>query len=73
MPDATRTCPRRGCTKTISGDLFACSPHWYSIPPEIRDQIWLAWRAYQRGTGTIEQLSKAQGKAFTRWGQDGPE
>lgn len=64
-----RTCPRDGCTKKIGSDLFACSGHWYSIPPEIRDDIWRAFRAWQRGTGTLEQLQTAQGRALAHWGQ----
>lgn len=64
-----RTCPRDGCSKKISTDLFACSPHWYSIPPDIRDGIWLAFRAWQRGTGTLDQLEAAQAKALAHWGQ----
>lgn len=64
-----RTCPRDGCTKKLSADLFACSPHWYSIPPNVRDEIWRAWRAYQRGTGTLDELEQAQAKALAHWGQ----
>ncbi len=66
-----RECPRAGCTKRISGDLFACSSHWYSLPPEIRDAIWRAWRAYQRD-GDLERLASAHGKAFAFWGQAAP-
>lgn len=77
-----RECPRAGCTKRISGDLFACSPHWYSLPPEIRDAIWKAWRAYQRRqtgpprsggrTTALEDLHAAHARAFTYWGQAAP-
>jgi hypothetical protein len=64
-----RTCPRDGCDKVISSDLFACSRHWYTLPRVIRDDIWHAWRAYDRGNGTLEDLQAAHGRAFTFWGQ----
>ncbi len=73
MPDATRTCPRVDCSKRITGDLFACSRHWYSLPGDVRDGIWQAYRAYQRDKpGAIDQLEAAHARAFAAWGQDGP-
>lgn len=70
---ALRECPRAGCTKRITSDLFACSSHWYSLPRAERDAIWRAYRAWSAGGGTFADLETAHDRAFAIWGQDGPE
>lgn len=72
MPEP-RTCPRAGCTRTITADLFACSTHWNALPSKVRDDIWSAFRRYKRGRGDVLALVEAHDAAFAVWGQDGPE
>lgn len=66
---ASRTCPKSGCGRTIPSDQFACRSHWFSIPPDIRRDIWGAYREWERGSGTIEQLEAQQRRALEQWGQ----
>lgn len=68
----SRTCPRAGCTKTITGDLFACSSHWYSLPAATRHDIYRAYRRWSAGHGSLKALTAAHTVAYTHWGQDGP-
>lgn len=70
MPD--RRCPREGCSKTITGDLFACSTHWYSLPQAIRHEIYRAYRRWSAGHGSLKALTEAHAAAYGYWGQEGP-
>jgi hypothetical protein len=57
-------CPVAGCTRHRRGvDELMCPTHWYMVPRPLRSRVWLAWRRYQHGPGTIEQLRAAQGAA----------
>lgn len=67
-----RECPREGCTKRISSDLFACSRHWFTLPKDVRDDVWRAYRAWTNGNGEFAELEAAHARAFAAWGQDGP-
>jgi hypothetical protein len=66
---AVRRCPYEGCTKRIGRELFACSRHWFTLPPDVREEINRAWRAYSRGNGTLDALTAAHERAYTAWGQ----
>ena len=37
-------CPHPGCDRPKDSDKFACKPHWFSLPKEIRDDIWRGFR-----------------------------
>lgn len=73
MPDRTRTCPRAGCNRTITPDLFACSTHWNALPASVRDPIWRTYRRWKRGDASTVELDDAHGGAYAIWGQVGPE
>lgn len=40
----THDCPATGCTRHIGARQLACRPHWFMIPPDLRDAVWSAWR-----------------------------
>lgn len=39
LPRDQHKCPRRGCTKVVSNKEFACRPHWFELPRDIRDEV----------------------------------
>ena len=40
----SHTCPRPGCDRAVSDDMFACRPDWYALPEQIRADIWSGYR-----------------------------
>lgn len=60
------TCPKTGCSARVPDEMFACRPHWFSLPKTTRDEIW---RAYERhGVGSAE-LTAAHLAALEFWEQ----
>jgi hypothetical protein len=43
-------CPAPGCPVQVPDEFFACSRHWYSLPKQLRDELWHAY-AGGRGVG----------------------
>ena len=41
------TCHWPGCDKQVPPAMWGCSLHWFKIPKELRDKIWLAYRPGQ--------------------------
>lgn len=37
-------CPAPGYTEAVPSDRYACRAHWFSIPRELRDRLWMAYR-----------------------------
>lgn len=37
-------CPAPDCTVNVSAERLACPRHWYSIPLELRREVWAAYR-----------------------------
>lgn len=37
-------CAYPGCKKQIELKLYACKPHWFSLPEAGRNAIWEAYR-----------------------------
>ncbi len=44
MATRAKVCPAPGCGAEIERSMFACRAHWYSIPKELRDRLWAAYR-----------------------------
>ncbi len=38
-------CPAPGCTEQVEHRQLACRAHWYSIPKDLRDELWQAYRS----------------------------
>lgn len=48
----TEPCPIERCPRRKSRDYLMCRPHWMKVPPELRDAVYAAvraWRAAVRG------------------------
>lgn len=41
------TCHWPGCTKQVPPAMWGCSSHWFKLPAEIRDMIWVTYRPGQ--------------------------
>lgn len=48
-------CPAPGCSFFVDDEQLACSRHWYSIPKELRDELWRAYRG--GGCGTARHVA----------------
>jgi hypothetical protein len=42
-----RSCPIAGCGYQIDPSRLMCRTHWYTVPKELRDQVWATWRSGQ--------------------------
>lgn len=36
-------CPYPPCELQVADEMFACRPHWFLLPKQLRRQIWDAW------------------------------
>lgn len=36
----SHTCHWPGCKKEVPPEMWGCKPHWFTLPPEIRRNIW---------------------------------
>jgi hypothetical protein len=42
-----RHCPIAGCGDQIDPSRLMCRLHWYTVPKELRDQVWASWQSGQ--------------------------
>jgi hypothetical protein len=64
---SSHACPGVGCRMRVRPDRLACSNHWYRLPKELRDAVWLAW---QNSPGSSEHMA-AMAEAV-RWYRENP-
>lgn len=38
-------CPHPTCEVMKPREMYACKPHWFSLPKRIRDKIWTGYRS----------------------------
>jgi hypothetical protein len=48
----THQCPVRVCPAVLPDHLLMCRPHWFMVPPALRNAVWAAYRN-GAGTGTL--------------------
>lgn len=41
------TCHAAGCNKHVPPQMFMCKKHWFSLPKQLRDDIWETYREGQ--------------------------
>ena len=66
-PYTIHLCNWPGCRRPIPLSMWGCNSHWYTLPKEIRDQIWQGW--------TVGKLSPewiAANEAAQAWIKDMP-
>ena len=47
----SRLCPHPECSTAVPLTVFACRPHWFSLPPDIRSDISITWTLRNMGPG----------------------
>ena len=45
----SHACPRPGCDRRVSDDMFACRPDWFALPEPVRRRIWQTWTTGDEG------------------------
>ncbi len=80
-PKAIAPTPHRchaiGCDRPVAPRFLMCPPHWRKVPHDLKQQVWLHYRAgqevqkdptpeYMAATAAIRSLQKAP-KAVTLW------
>lgn len=55
-------CPHPDCDRSIQTGLFACRPHWFVLPAELRRRVWAAYRS-----GDIEATLACYDEADAWW------
>lgn len=43
-PSAEHTCAHPACTTVLPSAIFACPPHWRSLPRTLKNAVNVAWR-----------------------------
>ena len=46
-------CLKDDCPKLVGAEHFACRDHWYSLPKDLRDEIW---REYRKEPGSARSI-----------------
>ena len=59
----THQCSVPGCGRSLPLDMLMCRAHWFRVPKALRDEVWAAWRQYQRGTLGLDELREVQQRA----------
>lgn len=67
MPRVIHFCHWPGCRETVPPKLFACKPHWYSLPLLIRRAIFQAYRPGQEIDKKPSAEYIAAAKAAQQW------
>ena len=45
-------CHWPGCHRPVPPKMWGCAPHWFSLPKDIRDRIWMTYVPGQEETKT---------------------
>lgn len=43
---STHRCPAPGCDVQVADHRLACPWHWFSIPKQLRDDLWRAYKTF---------------------------
>ena len=54
-------CPHPNCQKTKPREVYACKPHWFSLPASILQKIWKGYRS------SAELWIEANNEALEFW------
>lgn len=48
-------CAAEGCDKRVKVEFLMCLRHWSLVPAPLKQQVYAAFRDWQRGAETIEE------------------
>lgn len=60
-------CHWPGCQKQVVPAMWGCSFHWFKLPKEIRDMIWIAYRPGQEVDMKPSPAYMAAADAAQQW------
>ena len=60
-------CHWPGCTTQVPPAQWGCRKHWFALPKELRDKIWLTFRPGQEITFTPSEAYIAAAKEVQEW------
>lgn len=49
------TCHWPGCDKQVPPAMWGCKKHWFKLPKNLRDKVWIAYRPGQEETLNVSQ------------------
>ena len=56
----TRKCPYPGCNRLIPSRMFACFPHWRSIPSHLKRRVFDLYEGWKLGDLNATTLQEGQ-------------
>ena len=63
-------CHWPGCEKVVPPKLWGCLEHWMTLPKELRDEVWAAYRHGQEEDRDISMAYLAVARKIRNWIQD---
>ena len=63
-----RTCPFKGCGRTLPDTIFACRTHWFMMSKADQAMIWSLYRQYQADKIGIGELIDGQNEVMENYG-----
>ena len=73
-------CHWPGCGKQVPPAMWGCQRHWFALPRELRERIWLAYRPGQEKDATPSREYVQAARDVQAWiaehlasGADGPQ
>jgi hypothetical protein len=69
-PAAHRLACPAGCGRNRRTNVeLLCRPCWYRVPPDLRAEVWRAWRRFQAAEITPDELTAVQDRAIAAAGR----
>lgn len=65
-PTLEHTCAHPDCDRTLPSAIFACKPHWRTLPGDLKRAINLAWRDIL-SPGGIPRHEAVRSEAVEYW------
>lgn len=60
-------CHWPGCDKQVPPAMWGCRQHWYTLPQDLRNRIWMTYRPGQERDWTPSAEYLAVAKAVQQW------
>jgi hypothetical protein len=60
-------CHWPGCERQVPPAMWGCRPHWYALPADLRNRIWLTYQPGQEKTATPSAQYVEVARAVQEW------
>ena len=61
------TCHWPGCKVNVPPAMWGCKTHWFKLPKNLRDRIWLTYKPGQEITKTPSKEYLSAADAVQKW------